>query len=490
VPIEQVLTAATIGNGNSRGKNNRSPISYALAVEHILAGKVKKGHTRRDTTTTTDDDNNENDNLVVRMTDVTRRYASSMVDTMEARGIPQPRAKQGTKRRRSNNMRTRNAFNTMEQEEERPDEWWSKFLKTISYPNHNPSPLPKAKIQFKGRTIQDAIALEDEDDGNDEMNRKPAAVDLRSKINVPIDNNNKIEDEDENNHDNFDLERDEESQLAARKEPLPTSKAAFKKHPMYVIRSGLNSTEVLKPDSKKRVCGMFKGELVFQRSDVETALSEKRWLYEGRKVRESELDKPILKVKARKKPASDQFKALKNYGVGDDNDGSAESRAKQIQDASKPIGGDGNKHLYGSWQSDPWGPTPVSPNDLIPVNEYNNIELELLNPGLVHVELHHIAKVAKKLNLPYAPCLLGFESNGRGRGGGGTRMPTIRGIVVHEHNEELLCEAHAEMSDFLLQQEHDDKKHSILLKWKRLLVGILTKDRLEREYGDDDNDGK
>mmetsp|Transcript_6881 Transcript_6881/g.7863 ORF Transcript_6881/g.7863 Transcript_6881/m.7863 type:complete len:1072 (-) Transcript_6881:1276-4491(-) len=494
VPIEQVLIAATIGNGNSRGKNNRSPISYALAVEHILAGKVKKGHRRQDTTTI-DDDNNENDNLVVRMTDVTRRYASSMVDTMEARGIPQRRTKQGTKRRRrlSNNMRTRTAFNTMEQEEERPDEWWSEFLKTISYPSHNPSPPLKAKIQSKGRTFQDAITLkdEDEDDGKEEMNRKPAAVDLLSKNNVPIDNNNKIEDENENNHDTFDLERDEESQLAARKEPLPTSKAAFKKHPMYVIRSGLNSTEVLKPDSKKRVCGMFKGELVFQRSDVETALSEKRWFYEGRKVRESELDKPILKVKARKKPTSDQFKALKTYGVGDINDGSTESRAKQIQDASKSIGEDGRKHLYGSWQSDPWGPTPVSPNDPIPVNEYNNIELELLNPGLVHVELHHIAKVAKKLNLPYAPCLLGFESNGRGRGGGGgTRMPTIRGIVVHEHNEELLCEAHAEMSDFLLQQEHDSKKHSILLKWKRLLVGILTKDRLEREYGDDNNDGK
>jgi hypothetical protein len=505
VSLDQVLTAATIGNGSSKRKNNRLPISYALAVEHISSGKIKKGkNTHIDNTT---DNNINNDDLAVRMTDVTRRYASSMVETLEARGISQRRTKPKSKRQRSiNNVRGRNRYNNAiieQDEEEHPDEWWSKFLKTISNPNHNhSSPPPRAKplLKSKGKTYKDAIALDsdsggggggDDDDDEDEMDKKPAAVDVLPSTNneTVVNNNNNNDEEDEDNHDNFDLlDRDEESQLAAKKEPLPTSKAGFKKHPMYVIRSVLNSTEVLAPDAKKRVCGMFKGELVFQRSDVETALSEKRWMYEGRKVRESELDKPILKVKARKKPASDgQFKALKSYGVGETNDGSAESRAKQIQDASKPlVVGDGKKHLYGNWQTDSWGPIPVGPNDKIPVNEYNNIELELLNPGLVHVELHRIAKVAKKLNLPYAPCLLGFESNGV-RGGGG-RKPTIRGIVIHEFNEELLREAHAGMSDFLLQQEYDDKKHSILSKWKRLLFGILTKDRLEREYGDDGDD--
>ncbi|OEU12686.1 hypothetical protein FRACYDRAFT_227534 [Fragilariopsis cylindrus CCMP1102] len=461
LPLDQVLTAAAIGKKNR--KNNRLPLSYALAVEHISSGKTKKWkNTRSSDNTNTDGNENNDDDLVVRMTDVTRRYASSMVETMEARGIPQQRTKSKSKRQRiiSNMRGGRNTYNSIieQDQEHHPDKWWSKFLKTISNPKHNHSlPPPRAKLPF---------ALDSDSGGGGEDG-----------------------DEDDDNHDNFDLlDRDEESQLAAKKEPLPTSKAGFKKHPQYVIRSVLNSTEVLVPDAKKRVCGMFKGELVFQRSDVDTALSEKRWLYEGRKVREPELDKPVLKVKARKKPASDgQFKALKSYGVGETNDGSAESRAKQIQDASKPLVlGDGKKHLYGSWQTDPWGPTPVGPNEKIPVNEYNNIELELLNPGLVHVELHRIAKVAKKLNLPYAPCLLGFESNGV-RGGGG-RKPTIRGIVIHEHNEELLREAHAGMSDYLLQQEYDDKKHSILSRWKRLLFGILTKDRLEREYGVDNDD--
>jgi len=186
-----------------------------------------------------------------------------------------------------------------------------------------------------------------------------------------------------------------------------------------------------------------------------------------------------LKVKARKKPASNGFKALRSYGVGDANDGSEEFRAKQIQEGSEPLG-DGKQSLYGSWQADPWGPTPIGPNDPIPVNEYKNVELELMNPGLVHVELHHVAKVAKRLNLPYSPCLLGFEGNR------GNRTPMIRGIVVHAHNEELLREAHAGMADHLMQEEHDKRQNAILLRWKRLLVGVLTKDRLEREYGDND----
>lgn len=131
--------------------------------------------------------------------------------------------------------------------------------------------------------------------------------------------------------------------------------------------------------------------------------------------------------------------------------------------------------MYGSWQCDPWEPPYILPSDPIPVNEHNNVELELMNPGLVHVELHHVAKVAKKLQLPYAPCMLGFQNSSK---------PTIRGIVVHEQNEELLREAHADMSEWLLEQEQEAKRREILVRWKRLLSSVLTKDRIEREYGD------
>ena len=89
--------------------------------------------------------------------------------------------------------------------------------------------------------------------------------------------------------------------------------------------------------------------------------------------------------------------------------------------------------------------------------------------------------VGRFIYSPYAPCLLGFE------GHGGNRTPTIRGIVVHEHNAEVLLEAHVEMASQILEQTHEEQQSSILKKWKRILVGVLTKERLERDYGDADS---
>ncbi|VEU33374.1 unnamed protein product [Pseudo-nitzschia multistriata] len=459
--------------GSIRRYKNRRPVCYALAVEHVPC--------RRNTNNSVDKDKGD---LSVRMTDVTRRYASSMVETMEARGIVPDRRSSKPKRRKMMAVNQKQVFHQASIEEDRPDVWFSKLLEKISGKRMGKksvqdiaasSKIEQQELKHKGKTEQDAITLDSDSDSD----KKPAAI--PSKSETVESNLNGLQNEDDHD-DGFDTDHEEESQLreSAKKEPLPTSKAAFKKHPIYVIRSVLNSTEVLKPDCKKGVCGMFKGELVYLRSYVETALPAKRWLYEGRKVKASELKSPVLKVKARKKPASSSFKALKSYGVGEANDGSEEFRADQIEKGSAPLGETDKQYLYGSWQTDAWGPPYVGPSDPIPVNDYNNVELELLNPGLVHVELHHVAKVAKRLNLPYAPCLLGFE------GHRGNRTPTIRGIAIHEHNEELLREAHAGMADHLLKEEEHKRERAILLRWKRLLVGILTKDRLEREYGDDD----
>ena len=80
-------------------------------------------------------------------------------------------------------------------------------------------------------------------------------------------------------------------------------------------------------------------------------------------------------------------------------------------------------------------------------------------------------------NSPYAPCLLGFE------GHGGNRAPNIRGIVVHVHNEDLLREASVEVQSKNIEDENEKRRREIYTRWKKLLVGVLTKDRLEREYG-------
>ncbi|KAI2510277.1 mismatch repair [Fragilaria crotonensis] len=233
---------------------------------------------------------------------------------------------------------------------------------------------------------------------------------------------------------------------------MPTNKIGFASHSVFALSSQLGVHEVLAPDATTRICGMFK-------------------------VKDGE--KPIKRVKARKKVTPTGFQPLATYGVGTHNDGSEDFREKQIAVGSAPEN-DGMDDLFAFWQTEPWSPAFVGPDDKIPVNEYRNIELALLNPGLVHVDRPRIALVAKKLEIPYAPCLLGFE------GHGGNRTPTIRGIVVHQHSVEILKEAYREYERHVLEQEHDESQRRILRRWKKLINGILLKDRLEREYGDDE----
>jgi xeroderma pigmentosum group C-complementing protein len=341
--VEAVLYAERQGIPFKQQKQvkKKSPIPYALAAEHVVA--VSSGG-----------------NLRAQFTDVTPRYASSFIESLKTRGV----------------MRGKQA---RVNESERVDKWWSKTLKAVNSDNRQ----RLHELKEKGKNTTDAIVLDD--DSSVDETKPPAAAAGDDAHNI----------EDVDNH--------EEEQLQASKkdEPMPTSKTAFNSHPIYVIPSVLNSNEVLKPDAKKRVCGVFKGELVFRRTDVQCAFAARRWLYKGRKVKESEVGKPIKRVKARKKPEAAGFVALKSYGVGKSNDGSEKARAKQVEDAVKPLD-DGKEDIYAQWQTDPWSPTPVGPNDVIPVNDFRNVELELLNPGLVHVEEHRIAVVAKQLGM-YVP---------------------------------------------------------------------------------------
>jgi len=267
------------------------------------------------------------------------------------------------------------------------------------------------------------------------------------------------------------LEDNETKEFASskEKEAIPTSKTAFKNHPLYALGSQLKQHEVVLPDAKKRICGMFKGEVIYKRCDVSTAYTQKKWLYQNRKVRDKELSNPAKTIKARKKPSKKGFQALQSYGT------STKDQVETLKDYAVDET-DGSDKLYGIWQTYPWSPDFVGPNDPIPVNEFKNIELALINPGLEHIELRNIAKVAKKLNIPYAPCLLGFE------GHGGNRTPTIRGIVVHEHNVELLREAHIEWESQIVEKDYKERERLIYGRWKRLIMGMLEKKRLEKEY--------
>ena len=419
--------STTSGRRGSKIQQKGLALAYAVAIEHASSA-----------TDVTDIP------VRMRLTDVTPRYAASWIESLRKRGIVRGKTslqKNGTAGK---------------------DTWWPETVKAINQFSK------RKQHESRGATAETAICLDhaDGDDDDDNGDKKPAAVNTTKPNHVTI-----------NGHEYDDHDEAQELQTLAGKEAIPTSKAAFQSHPMYVIPSLLGVAEVLAPDANKHVCGVFKGELVYKRTDVSTARPDRKWPYYGRKVKAGA--KPIKKVKTRKKPTSQDFRPLRSYGVGKSNDGSEERRHQDIQDACQPLE-DGMEDLFAIWQTVPWSPSPVGPNDPIPVNEFKNVELELLNPGLIHIDVRGAAAVAKKLSIPYAPCLLGFE------GHGGNRTPTIRGIVVHQHNQEIVQAATNEVTNFEIATEQESRRKAVLLRWKKLMVGLLTKDRLEREYGGDE----
>lgn len=73
--------------------------------------------------------------------------------------------------------------------------------------------------------------------------------------------------------------------------------------------------------------------------------------------------------------------------------------------------------------------------------------------------------------------MLGFEGNQ------GNCTPKIRGIVVHQHNKELVEEAFVEFQQHVEEQQETDRQRRVLGRWKKLINSLLVKNRLEKEYG-------
>lgn len=201
---------------NSRKAPKRKPVSYVLAVEHSQAPNI---------------------NHLIRFTDVTPRYASMWSHTLRLRGAAgKELAQSGGKC---------------------VDKWWTETLKVM-----NRQCLIKPTV---GAHSQRGSAI---------LDRKPAAKaitqvsvtksrtsDGREVEVLELASTSEEEHFDHSDHDDIDHGETKELSANIAREPMPKSKAAFKQHPQYVIPSVLNSTEVLHPEARKHICGVFKGEM-------------------------------------------------------------------------------------------------------------------------------------------------------------------------------------------------------------------------------------
>ncbi|OMP08921.1 DNA repair protein Rad4 [Corchorus olitorius] len=221
---------------------------------------------------------------------------------------------------------------------------------------------------------------------------------------------------------------DMELETRALTEPLPTNQQAYKNHALYALERWLTKFQILHP--RGPILGYCSGHPVYPRTCVQTLKPRQRWLREGLQVKANEKPAKVLKRSAK----------LKNVQVFEEEDYREVDTKETIE-------------LYGKWQLEPLH-LPRAVDGIVPKNERGQVEVwseKCLPPGTVHLRLPRVFSVAKRLEIDYAPAMVGFEfRNGRA-------TPVFDGIVV--------C---TEFKDAILE----------------LLSSIITRQKLNSYYGD------
>ncbi|KAK7300683.1 hypothetical protein RJT34_11531 [Clitoria ternatea] len=246
---------------------------------------------------------------------------------------------------------------------------------------------------------------------------------------------------------------DIELETRALTELLPTNQQAYKTHPLYAIEKWLTKYQVLHP--KGPVLGFCSGHSVYPRTCVQTVKTKERWLREGLQVKPNE--HPVKELQHSIKPQKVQDSEADDYGCPDTRE---------------------NIKLYGKWQLEPLN-LPHAVNGIVPKNERGQVDVwseKCLPPGTVHLRFPKAFSVAKRLEIDYAPAMVGFEfKNGRS-------YPVFDGIVVCAEFKEVLLEAYAEEDERRQAEERKRDEAQALNRWYQLLSSIVTRQRLTNRY--------
>ncbi|KAJ7964480.1 DNA repair protein RAD4 [Quillaja saponaria] len=247
---------------------------------------------------------------------------------------------------------------------------------------------------------------------------------------------------------------DIELETRALTEPLPTNQQAYKNHQLYAIEKWLTRYQVLRP--KGPILGFCSGHPVYPRTCVQTLKTKERWLREG------------LQVKANEHPVKELKRSVKPYNV-------------QVSEADDGVGNDSEEYikLFGKWQLEPLC-LPHAVNGIVPKNERGQVDVwseKCLPPGTVHLRLPRVFSVAKRLDIDYAPAMVGFEfRNGRS-------YPVFDGIVVCTEFKDAILEAFTEEEERREAEEKRRNETQAMSRWYQLLSSIVTRQRLNNRYG-------
>jgi hypothetical protein len=218
-------------------------------------------------------------------------------------------------------------------------------------------------------------------------------------------------------------------------EKMPTNIQGFLNHPIYCLERHLKKNQFIQP---KDYIGVFKKEFVYPRKNIHQLYSKDDWVKRGRLVKDEE----PLKISVNNKKESVE-------------------------------------HLFAEWQTVDL-PRPQLVDGKIPRNPYGNIEIfndKMYPVNTVHLQDKGYESVVKKLDIDFVKVVNGFEFKGK------QAFPKYNGILIHKDSLDAVQRAYQlkiEKDTDTLKQR---KQTEIYSKWKRLILGIKLKYRLERDYG-------
>lgn len=250
-----------------------------------------------------------------------------------------------------------------------------------------------------------------------------------------------------------DVKEDSEMEKAQVTEAMPTTVTGFKNHPKYVLERHLRREEVIYP---KKPIGTFRGDSVYPRSSVVVCKSTETYMREGKRVKGGE--NPLKMVKPRTVTINRK----------------RETELLKMDGQPVPLQG-----LFAEWQTELLIPPPIV-DGVIPRNAYGNFDLfapHMLPQGARHLPYKGIAKTARKLKVSYADAVVSFEFH-RSRA-----APVIDGIIVPESEAEFVLDAYWTSEEALEVKELERLEERCLKRWKKLIIGLRIRQRLQREYG-------
>ncbi|XP_034479609.1 DNA repair protein complementing XP-C cells homolog [Drosophila innubila] len=244
-----------------------------------------------------------------------------------------------------------------------------------------------------------------------------------------------------------DIREDEQMRRIHSDKPLPKSISEFKDHPLYALERHLLKFQGIYPADAPTL-GFIRGEAIYSRDCVHLLHSRDIWLKSARVVKLGE--QPYKIVKARPK-----WDKLTRTVIKD-----------------QPL------EIFGYWQTQDYEP-PTAENGIVPRNAYGNVELFkecMLPKKTVHLRLPGLMRVCKKLNIDCANAVIGFDFHQ------GACHPMYDGFVVCEEFGEIVTAAWEEDQQEQARKEREKYESRVYGNWKKLIKGLLIRERLKRKY--------